>query len=555
MAWISNPFRKTRATRRQVKGWNVALTCVALAVPTAAYFTFLASQTENVPLGDDFVTLLPFLSSWHDTNSFAAKLALLWEQCFSHRIVGPRLASLLVYAVHGDLQFVWIKAIGWFGWFALLVSLVFSTRRLSHSPILGLSVALLLMQPQGVTNMLVAVQAIQYVGALLFAYWALHLCIGQSRVKFSAAILLAVGAMMSSANGLMAFPVAALLLWIRGQRKRALAFGLVGAGAWTVFFAGYHLDTHSISATEFIANVAVMLGGAAAMERYGIQVAVLAGGAIGIAAIWAVTRRRHWTVAPVTSAFLLYLLLSVAMAARARGGWTVSYMLQDRYRIFGILCAVLVVLVFTVTTNSPNRRIWTGAFFVLSAAFCAGSYIVAYPKVLLVGQQSRATAMNRQFGSFYLLPGGKNTWEAAAENTIRAEEAGIYRSPKLLSEADVRFIGGLRNRSVDNGVRFTAERSEGDQGYVLRPDPVVDEGIQPSEIVVANFPDGPRVLAVGRIRLPLPQIINHGQVLSNHFVCIVPFAIYRSGPILIHGLNRDARETLQVAWSATAECP
>ena len=95
--------------QQELSGYSLGLIGLALGAPTALYFALLAGQTVNVPLGDDYVSLLPFLTSWHATNSLGGKLSLLWEQYFSHRIVCTRLAAVLVDTIHGDLQLVWLK--------------------------------------------------------------------------------------------------------------------------------------------------------------------------------------------------------------------------------------------------------------------------------------------------------------------------------------------------------------------------------------------------------------------------------------------------------------
>jgi hypothetical protein len=253
-------------------------------------------------------------------------------------------------------------------------------------------------------------------------------------------------------------------------------------------------------------------------------------------------------------AFLLYVLASVAMVALARIGWTADYMLQDRYRIYGMLSAATLGLLVIPTVDSPRRKILTAAFLTLSTISCAAAYYINYPALLLVGESSRATAMNRQLGRLNLQPGNEDIWAVAAENLVRAEQAGVYQPPRLLSAADLRVLQRMRDQPADGHIIFKAVRSIGDQGYVLTPTP--DSAALPvPELIVAWFPEGPLLLAISRMRLSVSQIILRRQILSDSFACIIAGADYHSGKILLYGLSRDAAGQLSCRWTATAECP
>lgn len=539
---------------RRWEGFTLVLSCLALAVPAAVYFALIAAHTENVPVADDFVILLPFATSWHEAASLWDRLALLWQQSNSHRIPCPLLVAAVVTAVHGDLQLVWLRVIGWSWWLALLASLFFSQRTLWRSPLTAFSASLLMMQPQGATNLQVAVQSVHYVGALLFAYWAFRLSLARPPTAFAFALVLAVVAMLSCANGLLVFPIATLLLVVLRHRRRAAVFALVWALAWAVYFIGYRFERHEFSAFEFLQNAAVMLGGAATFGRFGTVVATCAGTVIGLAGVWFVLRRRFWTAYPALTALLLHILLSVAMAANGRIGWSADYMLQDRYRIYGLVEATALGLILIAGTGGLRRRGLTAAFFTLSAIFCATSYLTTFSSVSLTGQWSRATAMNLQLGRSYLLPADEQIWAASADNLRRAQSAGVYRPPELLSPADAGFVRGLRNHPAGSPGPFQVQHSEGAQGYVLLADslPVT---LSPSDMVVAMFPDGPLLLAAQQIRLPLMEMITRWRFFSDRFACIIPSALYRPGAIPIHVLNRDDKGRLRVQWSAAVVLP
>ncbi len=523
---------------------------VALFAPIAVYGVVLAHYAVDVPRSDDFFSILPFLSGWISAAGPKARLGLLFAQYFSHRIVFTRCLALLDYRLFGYCNLIALQCFGWAAWAALCLSLALTVPAVRRRPILGLPVSLLLMQPQGWTNLTIAMQAVQNLGVVLFAFWALRTA-SDGRVRaLAASLALGLLATLASVNGVLVFPVAVIGLAADRRYRPALVYAAAGAIVATGYFRHYSLGMEPFHAVEWAANAAAMFGGLAVLGRLDLGAALI-GGALLLAASLAAVAIPTWRrMLPSHVLFLLFLLLSVAMAARGRIGWGVDYMLQDRYRLYGLLAAAVLYLIAVAGDRVGPRP--AAAAIIAAGLFCLLSYATYLAPLADSARWCLATAMNWQWGRAYLqtTAGG---WSPCEHNFERAIAQGLIRLPRPLSAEGMRKIDALDRGGPSPGPFLRATPNGSVCGRLLAASG--NDALSPPDFGLLRRPGAPLIVAVSRPRARLVDIPRLQSLFSPRFAFILPDAIYRQGRFPISGLLLYADGRVRLEWSGTALCP
>ncbi len=526
---------------------------VALALaPAAAYLLVVFRHAQNIPRGDDYYSILRFLSDWIASPTAGTKLTLLFEQYFSHRIVLTKLAALASFWFTGEAGFIALQALGWGSWLALAVWLAFSVPAVRRAPWRALPLFLLLMHPQGFTNFHTAMQGPQNLGVVLLAFATFALADRPGRASFIAAVLLAVTAAGTSVNGLLVFPVAvAGCAWAR-QTRRALLLAGFGTLTWAFFFTGYEWPKATFGAGNFLACLAAMAGGFSSFARLPLELAITVGSVVilaaGLAVAWAGRRR----LLPAHTQFLAFVLLSLAMTARGRLDSGPAYMLQDRYRLYGLL-AVGVVYLLAVASAPPQpqsqRRLTLAATFA-AGAICFLSYATFYAPLVASARWGEATALNRQLGTVFL-QSDHSAWQESAAQLLRAEQTGVYRLPVLFPPTDLAVIRGLPARAPGNSPPASAHGNAAVSGYVIEG-PAGNPAPQWSVLMVDTRPV---ILPRTYWRARLADLPAQWSLLSPRLLFLAPGEVCPPGVHPLHGLARDAQGRLAVTSSVSVAIP
>jgi hypothetical protein len=530
------------------RDWRWWAGLAALAAPAGVYLACLVRNSTDVPRSDDFISILPFLNHWTQAASLHEKLELVFSQYFSHRIVLTKIVALLQWRLTGRCNFLQLQATGWMGWIGVAAGLTLLVPAVRRSPGYGLPVVLALMQPQGFTNMHVGMQAVQNIGVVALALGALIAAQAAGRRGLVLTILLAAAAALASVNGLLVFPAAAAGLWCGGRRRRALVLALVGLAAAAGYFRHYALGGAPFQAGEFIANAGVMAGGFIAPARFPLWAVGLAGWSILAAAGWRLLDRRSWELLPVHAAFVLFCSLSIALAAAGRMGFGPGYMIQDRYRLYGLMIVACLFL-FQVQGLAPASRRKFAAWSTAGAtAFCLASYAIFLPQLETDNLWGEATALNWQLGRAFPIASPESQQEAA-DQLARAESRGIYRLPRLLSP---RQMAALRSppdpaAGASAGIRATANGAL--YGYLLTP--ARDAGADATRWALLTTEGG---------TLVLPRLVRPAQLAlwrqASPFTdpCyLLPYHSVVADCRLLSGIVLLPDGGLRILWTASAD--
>lgn len=531
--------------------WLLGL-CIAVS-PALIYFAFLTAITRNIPRGDDFFSILGFLSDWRESSSWAERLALINEQYFSHRIALTRIVALLQWWFTGECHFVTLQVFGWIGWIGVSASLAFSVPVTRQHPWLALPVFLLLMQPYGASNLLSAMQAVQNVGVVALALLGVHLATRAS--QFSAALALAIAAVatFTSSNGLLVAPVLVVIWLARAHYRRAIGGLVIGALIAIVYFSGYVHESTTFSGRAFLANAAVVAGASVAIARMPLLVVGIIGALIlGLGALLLLQRRR-WCSRPAHLGFVLFLILSVLMIAWGRMDWGADYVTQDRYRIYSLL-TLATLYVLMIAPEVPGQPTRIGALAAGAAAvFSLLAYISSAAPLLGYARWTEATTLNHSIGGHFLLTSGP-TWKSEVRSLQRAAEFGIYQLPSPLNAETVAQLRAFPVVPSSDPSPFKVVPNAGTLGYALEP--VSDGAVAPAEFVLAVHRDDRVVLPLHVHRAPLSRAFGHLTIFGSAFAYPWPSERYLPGEQTLYGLNRSSESgEFVVAWRHSVVCP
>jgi hypothetical protein len=420
-------------------------------------------------------------------------------------------------------------------------------------PIFALPVVLLFMNPHGCSNLLNAI-GMGNIWVVTFAFFSLRWAFAPGRIAFSGSVLLAALSASCFANGLLVAPAAVVGLMLNRQFRRAAVLGCVTLLLWMFYLHAYQHSLASLDLLELLEKAAVMTGGSAVFARVPRGTALIVGGLILLLALAVLLRRRSWREMPFYTAFLLFLVLSVLMASRGRLGWDTGYMLQDRYRMYGLMMVATGYLMFVEICPARFRRQLIPAIGI-AGIFCLLSYATFTTTAFSEKRWREATAMNWQLGRCF--PNIDTAgWEAACGAMKRAAATDVYRLPVLLSSNELSAIAGLSPDSADRRIDVILKPESAFSGYALVPAPTTD-GYLPAtpDFAVLRTPAELVILPVGLMRLPLQENFLHGLFVSRRFCLVLPGKASIPGHQLLFALAHSPTGSLLDLWEAQVDCP
>lgn len=217
----------------------------AIFIIISVFYIVCYKFSYNFFYQDDF-HLLRFVTIFEDDSiNFQEKLNALYNQHNEHRIIFPRLIVLLDYYVQGHLDWKVLNVIsalyylGIFAFFAIIIKKI----NLAYWYILPL--ALFIFQPSAYQNYYWTISILQQVGNLFWAMFLFYSLIYFKPKNFWVSLLLIIILTFTHGNGLFAFGVGGLLLFLQ-KRYRQLIIWIVLMGIVAVFyFHGYFTAQNS----------------------------------------------------------------------------------------------------------------------------------------------------------------------------------------------------------------------------------------------------------------------------------------------------------------------
>lgn len=536
-------------------GWarSQVAVCLFSFLLSALYLWYLSPSLLNVPRSDDLRSVLPFVDSWRGADS-GTRWHMLFEQYFSHRIFATRLFAIGVDGFFGHLQLVAFHALGLALWLGIVVWLVVRAAKDRTRVWTALPVALLLLQPTGLTNISVAMQSPQNLGVLALALAVCRLAPNPGTKEFTAALLLALLAIGTSANGLALAPILVLASLAVGRRRRAL----VAFAAWAIcagmYFRGYvsaEVGAKVFNFGEFFGNTLAMLGSPYDLNRLPVAFAQTCGLVSligGCVAAWVLRGR---LTGDTLSLFALFLLVSTAMCAIGRIGWGAAYMGQDRYSPYGLLFAVCVWLCLCPAIKRIRQV--TAAAVVASAAISAAAYAGTFASRQESRRWDAAVVVNQAAGGPAFV---HEIWGEGAANQDRAYSKGVWHPPSLVSDAPgPEFLRKLSApiAAVPEGPVFKLRRDDGRGVYLLYSTRA--PASQPSFAVLVSETETVLLPAISERETYLHMLLGKGLQKETFEGYRWSTAAPTPGRVRLLGLAQDAGGVWSVRWQSSVIVP
>ena len=326
-------------------------------VPPTLLLLFALTYSVNGPEWDHLSSTEIF-SRWHRPGGLTADF--LFSQHNEHRKAAPRVATLGIglmtrWNTRVEAGAHWVlmclTAIGLFAAFRREIGGDRATALLRFVPI-----ALLLVSPRSYEALLG--DGFPHYLSILAMTGALHLLVVRrpSAPLVGAAIACGLAASFSIANGLLVWPIGAVVLVCRGRADaapRAVALPLAAwilAGAATIafYFRGY-VDPGNHPPPGFVfehplqalAYLLALLGSSLAPWQVG---AVLVGSAIIVGGAWCLLRAVSDSVSrampPLGAWLFLTVLLSALMVSLNRAGFGLVQAMESRYTALSVLAPI-----------------------------------------------------------------------------------------------------------------------------------------------------------------------------------------------------------------------
>ena len=308
------------------------------------YAWMFRSFAVDFPNADDYSQLLAVPYYFAMERSFWDGVRYLASLSIEHRIFTLRLAALVQANYLGGMSFTGLMMFGATILGGTLALLVLHAPR-TYRPYVAAIAAALFFAPVNYEAQFWATGALQHFGVLGYAFAALA-CIRRGGVAPAIlGTLFGVAAAFTSANGLMVFPAAAIMLWIAGRRAESLLFAVIGVALFGGYFVGYDPAQATGSRLDAITRPF-------ALARFGLiaigSVAAYTPGALlvgaGVVAAWCWLLARYRDVPALLLGWTCFLGLSYAAMAVGRLEFGDGGALLSRYRVYSEALIVVTLI-------------------------------------------------------------------------------------------------------------------------------------------------------------------------------------------------------------------
>ncbi len=221
------------------------------------YLLIIVIYAENIPFADD-LSVLASLYDVHHEPDWYLKYKTLFAFHNEHRIVVPRLVTVLIYYIQGQtVNVIWWIILGNVLLF-LVLYLYFKTEFTNCRLKLFIPVLLFVLQPMHYELMYWGMAALQNIGVIALSTIAFYQ-LTYKRNKFLP-VIVAIFAVFTSANGLFVFLIGIPLLLYKRAWLLSLLWLVVGIGSAYLYWNGFSASEHSGKGFEESFHIVTFLG-------------------------------------------------------------------------------------------------------------------------------------------------------------------------------------------------------------------------------------------------------------------------------------------------------
>lgn len=360
------------------------------ALPIIFYIFLVAYFSVNIPVWDDYDTVLAYLN-----KPAPIRYQILFSQHNEHRIAWNRLVVEGYYCIFGNVNFRYLAFLGNLGLLliALLMFNLFKSQRVKIA--LFIPVFYFIFQPQAWENITWATGSLQNHYVILFALLAFYLWNKRTYPGYVSAIFFGLLAAYTSANGLLVLLM--IFLWelavitihrhnsngfLDNRRLRLFVFliGLAMFFLYFFYFKDYRSARHHPSILQalldpalFIQYILMFIGSYMGLNNKSLAFLF---GLTQLVLFFYVTYLKYYQKNPVNYFFSAFILLTILMIALGRAGFGIDQAFSSRYKIFSIL--------FFVSIYCAVVEIWPSLFLKKSIIFA----LILFSILFNIGSQT-----------------------------------------------------------------------------------------------------------------------------------------------------------------------
>ena len=352
----------------------------------ALYFYFLSEYAINIPKWDDHA-LKAFIVEFQSANGLIQKLQTFFKQHNEHRIAFDRFFTLIVFWIHGSIEYRWLM---WIGNFTLLGILfiffkIFQKQKISIAYFVP--IPFILFQLQLWENTFWGMAAMQNFGVVFFILTLIYLISSEKRSHFYIALFVAFLATYTSGNGITIFPVCIVLLVLQRRFRDVFLFSSVSIILVFLYFYQYKFPENNPSMDGirinkiasgffmFLGSVFDLIPNASQSQKITIGlgfILFITGSIIAIYLIFNSKLFKKQRNLNHTELFILgtimFLIGTAIVVTYTRISYGESSLLTSRYKIYSILLLITIYLAIISKINLVNDK-WL-AFTLIFMAVC-----------------------------------------------------------------------------------------------------------------------------------------------------------------------------------------
>jgi hypothetical protein len=358
------------------------LMLIALAAIIGSFYIFLFQNAVNIPITDDYITILQFSNQYFFTDSISEKFSLFTSFHAECRLITTRIIIIMLHFITGVVN---IKHLILLANCCLPVMLLFFYKVLSHVSIrleLTLMFALLLFQFGYYDSIVWATDALHYQFTIVFVMLSLYLLNKNSLVSHITSIVTGVFAALTFGNGLLIFPIAILFFIIQQNWKFVFIWTSIFAVFSLLYFQHFTSGIHGnvlFSVMDYFIYSCCFLG-SAFQFMYQLQLPFFVGLLIWILFIL-LTIKHYYRKNYFVYGLLLCIIFSSIITAYFRLGMGLNESVSSRYGIYSVLAIVASLNALAEIIEFKKQAVFLYAGVVLCVLYHLLSGIFFFPEV------------------------------------------------------------------------------------------------------------------------------------------------------------------------------
>lgn len=359
---------------------------IAIFLPILLYLIYAISNSSPLFFADDFQLLNTVL--WvQEVDGFWEKLAILMNQHNEHRILLPRLLTLLDYKIEGAINWKTLIVIGNLIWIGNLWFFWEGFRHFKWPVWMFIAIPFIFLQPQYIDNVTWSISILQQSVIIFWFSLLTYLC---SKNRYNWAILVAIIATFTHGNGIFSFIIGIILALLDRNRRMALIWAAVWLIVIVIYFWNFVKGQNADFGKSFsdpvrlISSFFAFFGSLTRIRTSNVNAAVLLGAVLAlILAVYLIPKLNTLRVKRMSllSGFdkmllgnILFLGITGTLVSVSRSWAGIETVLAPRYQHYApyVLCWVYIVILSFLNTRS--RNVVAGFFIVFAVLFNALSY-------------------------------------------------------------------------------------------------------------------------------------------------------------------------------------